>query len=76
MQGLPYDFGADLWSIGIVYYQMLFGKFPFQARTTTGLLERTRNHDFSFEGEDISENAKDFISKCLKFDPEQRLTWI
>lgn len=38
MQTLPYDFKADLWSIGIVYYQLLFGNFPFEARTASGLL--------------------------------------
>lgn len=25
MQQLLYDFRADIWSVGIVYYQMLFG---------------------------------------------------
>lgn len=25
LQGLPYDMKADIWSIGSVYYQLLFG---------------------------------------------------
>lgn len=38
MQGFPYDFKADIWSIGVVFYQMLFGHFPFEGRNPAILL--------------------------------------
>jgi serine/threonine protein kinase len=76
MQGLPYDFKADIWSIGVVFYQMLYGKFPIHARTPLALLEKAKNHDYSLESEEVSEDSKDFISKCLQFDPDERINWI
>lgn len=38
MQALSYDFRADIWSIGVVFYQMLYGKFPIRARGPVALL--------------------------------------
>ena len=55
MMGLPYDFKADIWSIGVVFYQMLYGKFPFQARTPMALLDKERKNDYSLEEEDVSD---------------------
>jgi serine/threonine protein kinase len=75
MQGLSYDFKADIWSIGVVFYQMLYGKFPIQARSPMALLEKARNHDYSLEGAEVGEDCKDFITRCLKFDPEDRINW-
>ena len=31
---------ADIWSIGAVYYQLLFGKYPFIASSVQGLLDK------------------------------------
>jgi serine/threonine protein kinase len=25
----PYGMEADIWSVGVVYYQMLYGKYPY-----------------------------------------------
>lgn len=70
MQGLPYDFRADIWSIGVVFFQMLFGRFPIFARNPTALLEKARNGDYTFDGADVSDDSKDFLRRCLKFNPE------
>ena len=32
LEGKPYSFEADIWSIGIVFYQMLFGKYPYKGK--------------------------------------------
>ena len=29
LDGKSYGFKADIWSIGVVFYQMLFGKYPY-----------------------------------------------
>lgn len=43
-----YDSKADLWSVGVVYYQMLYGEYPFMAQNLKGLIQ------------DIQKKCKDF----------------
>lgn len=38
MEGKPYGIKADIWSVGVVFYQLLYGMFPFKAKTMYGIL--------------------------------------
>ena len=71
-----YDSKADLWSIGIVYYQMLFGKPPFNGFTVPELIrdikKKVRHLDFP---KVISEESKDLINRLLEPDPKKRINW-
>lgn len=37
-----YTAKADLWSVGFVYYQMLFGEYPFFGLTPTEILNNIK----------------------------------
>lgn len=39
IQGKPYGLGADIWSIGVVFYQMIFGEYPYKAHNQKLLLK-------------------------------------
>ena len=71
----PYSFKADIWSIGVVYYQMLFGKYPYVARNDYDLLKKLKTTLPDYTGKKISPNAKDFIERCLTTDPAKRIDW-
>jgi len=35
-----YGLEADLWSIGVVYYQMIYGKYPFTGNSDSIILRK------------------------------------
>ncbi|XP_059661090.1 mitogen-activated protein kinase kinase kinase 18-like [Cornus florida] len=71
-QGYP----ADIWALGCAVIEMATGGSPWPNVTDpVSVLYR-----IAFSGElpefpdDLSDQAKDFLSKCLKIDPKQRWT--
>jgi len=43
LSGNDYDNKADIWSIGTVFYELLFGKPPFTAGNMIDLLKNIKN---------------------------------
>ena len=69
---LPYDCGADLWSLGVLTYEMMLGKFPFIGDTEIELLNTIQEAPLRLPFH-LSEAAKIFISSLLKDNPTERL---
>lgn len=40
LKGQPYTMKADIWSMGVVLYQMLYGRYPFESKTIAQLLKQ------------------------------------
>ena len=38
LEWLQYDSKADVWSLGVCFYELLFAKVPFRAQSFAGLL--------------------------------------
>ncbi|KAI8812836.1 kinase-like domain-containing protein [Cladochytrium replicatum] len=76
---------VDMWSIGIVAYQCLFGDVPFALKDVNiaqSVFERLHEKDLlnvikktklTFPKE-VSAEAKDFITSMLRLNPDDRLT--
>jgi len=77
LQAKGYDKEVDMWSIGVITYILLCGFPPFYNEKIQELFEQIMKAQFDFPEdywEDISDDAKDFISKILVVDPKKRLT--
>eukprot|EP00873_Tetraselmis_striata_P028211 jgi/Tetstr1/448475/TSEL_035743.t1 len=71
--GLP----TDVWSAGVVAYEMLCGSPPFSARKASKLLHQICLTEPGFSGpswEGVSSQAKDFVRKAMVKDPSRRMT--
>ncbi|KAG9316178.1 kinase-like protein [Chiua virens] len=63
---------SDLWSLGCIVFQMIAGRFAFQGLSEYLTWQKIKSLDYSFP-ECFDEDAKDFVSKLLVRDPQQRL---
>ncbi|KAH6931080.1 hypothetical protein HPB50_022057 [Hyalomma asiaticum] len=73
LENSVYDEKVDLWAIGILIYEFLVGRPPFEANSTSATYERIRRVDLRFPAH-VSDDAKDLISRLLRKDPKQRPT--
>ena len=70
---------SDIWSVGVIVYQMITGDLPFIGKDDNNktLYEKIKNGNYDTEilnEKDCSEEAKDFINKALQKDIKNRLT--
>jgi hypothetical protein len=69
------DGRSDLYSLGIVSYQMLTGELPFNAPTVAGILMKQITEvapDVRSRRSDVPEDIALAVSRCLEKDPENR----
>ena len=77
--GSDKEFGlaADMWSVGVILYQLFCGRLPFEDVSKRALKEKIVSGKFKFHGKewhDISRGAKQFLSSLLHPDPQVRMT--
>jgi eukaryotic-like serine/threonine-protein kinase len=69
------DGRSDVYSLGVVSYQMLTGELPFTAPTVAGILMKQITEpapDLRGRRPDVPEDLALAVSRCLEKDPENR----
>jgi len=73
IEGAMHDEKVDLWSLGVLTYEFLVGKPPFEAESNNETYRRITKVDLRFPAH-VSTEAKDLISRLLRKEPNDRLT--
>uniref|UniRef100_A0A8C2P0L9 non-specific serine/threonine protein kinase n=1 Tax=Capra hircus TaxID=9925 RepID=A0A8C2P0L9_CAPHI len=73
IEGRMHDEKVDLWSLGVLCYEFLVGKPPFEADTYQETYRRISRVEFTYP-DCVPEGARDLISRLLKHNPSQRPT--
>uniref|UniRef100_A0A674GG09 Serine/threonine-protein kinase ULK3 n=1 Tax=Taeniopygia guttata TaxID=59729 RepID=A0A674GG09_TAEGU len=72
-----YDARVDLWSVGVILYEALFGKPPFASRSFAELEEKIRS-DRAVElpsRPQLSQECRDLLGQLLERDPRKRISF-
>ena len=70
---------SDIWDCGIIMYYLISGIFPFSGENEGEIKQKISLGKFIFDFDKfngVSEDAKDLIKKCLKLDPNRRISII
>jgi serine/threonine protein kinase len=70
--GKTYNEYVDHWCLGVLCYEFLVGKPPFESTNTKTTYSRIQSVNLHFP-KCVPEGAKDLISKLLRQRPNERL---
>ena len=71
-----YDQMTDMWSCGCIAFLLLGGNLPFLGRSQKELFKKivVGKYEFDEDWDEVSEDAKDLVTKLLVTDPDERLS--
>jgi len=73
LQRKGHDTSVDIWSVGILMFELLCGSSPFAAQNQEELFSNIRKHKIAWTN-DFPPLAKTLISKILRPSPKDRLS--
>ena len=73
----PYTSKVDIWSLGVIIYQLLFQQFPFYGNSLVSLQkDLMKKNGIPQKIEEIEdENLKDLMKKIFVIEPKNRISW-
>lgn len=70
----PYNHTADLWSLGVILYELFVGQPPFYTNSVYALIRHIIKDPVKYP-ENMSPEFRSFLKGLLNKVPQQRLSW-
>lgn len=72
VQGHGHNHTLDIWSVGVLLYEMVVGRPPFQSTDHTQLIAKILSPEINFPAF-VSHECRDLVHRLLQKDPNERL---
>ena len=72
ISGKPYNEKIDIWSLGVLLYELLTFEMPFNAKSLPLLSNKINKGEYAPPSSKYSSEIKDLLKKCLTLKPELR----
>ncbi|CAD8133879.1 unnamed protein product [Paramecium octaurelia] len=69
----PYGLASDMFSMGVIFYQILYNRLPFKQKDY--LQGDQPNINFEKNQIEVSNQTQDLLLQMLQFDPQKRITF-
>ena len=74
-EGKDYDNKCDLWSIGIIMYQLYFNEYPFKGATQVAIYNQIKNKGNKILRKTKNKNLDNLINRLLTIEPKERISY-
>ena len=68
----PYDSKSDIWALGVLIYEMMTFKMPFNATSLPSLSLKIIRGYYQTPPSSYSKDLIDLVKRCLNLDPKKR----
>ncbi|CAD8161942.1 unnamed protein product [Paramecium pentaurelia] len=76
VQSKQYQNTADIFSLGCLFYLMIYGELPFSDKNHQIYLYETKNKKIIHNENTISQKTQFLLNSMLEYDQEKRIGWI
>jgi len=70
-----YNNKSDLWSVGVIFFELLFGTTPYKAKNMIDLMTNIKKKAVTLPKNSLSSECRDLLLNLLRRDPNRRISW-
>lgn len=71
----PYSTKCDIWSLGIIFFEMVYSDVPWKGRDERDLLKNILSVPLTYKKGSINSKSEDFLRKSLTIEENDRISW-